>query len=251
MRIEMAKKENRLFELVLRNAILLPGVSIKRKTFLQNELSQYCPEEKIKDAIENSPAYAGIDLELINNIARKCIIYETNKVSAFSFAAGIPGGVAMIITVPLDLMQYFGHILRVIQKLIYLYGWPELLDDEGTMDANTKNLLILFMGAMFGVGGAAEAISVLAESMARKASRDIANKSLAKGTAYPIVKKIADIMGAKMTKDIFAKGAAKIIPLLGGVISGGLTYITFKPMANRLQKNLSQFEENNNRISQR
>ena len=29
-----------------------------------------------------------------------------------------------------------------------------------------------------------------------------------------------------MTKDTFAKGASKAIPILGGVISGGLTYMS-------------------------
>ena len=32
----------------------------------------------------------------------------------------------------------------------------------------------------------------------------------------------------------------KAIPILGGVISGGLTYATMKPMGERLQKELSK-----------
>ena len=37
-----------------------------------------------------------------------------------------------------------------------------------------------------------------------------------------------------------AKGMGKAIPILGGVISGGLTYATMKPMGERLQKELSK-----------
>ena len=32
----------------------------------------------------------------------------------------------------------------------------------------------------------------------------------------------------------------KVIPILGGVISGGLTFATMKPMGERLQKELSK-----------
>ena len=41
-----------------------------------------------------------------------------------------------------------------------------------------------------------------------------------------------------MTKQIFAKSVSKIIPIVGGGISGGLTYLTFKPSAINLKKHL-------------
>lgn len=40
-----------------------------------------------------------------------------------------------------------------------------------------------------------------------------------------------------MTKEIFAKGVSKVIPVLDGVFLGGLTYMTFKPSA-ILKKNI-------------
>ena len=91
---------------------------------------------------------------------------------------------------------------------------------------------------MFGVNGAANTITKISASAAQKASKDIAAKALTKGTIYPIVKKIAQVLGIKMTKDIFAKGVSKVIPIVGGIASGGLTYITYKPMAYKLKKHL-------------
>ena len=41
-----------------------------------------------------------------------------------------------------------------------------------------------------------------------------------------------------MTKEIFAKGVSKLVPIIGGVVSGTLTYTTFKPAANNLKKHL-------------
>ena len=43
-----------------------------------------------------------------------------------------------------------------------------------------------------------------------------------------------------MTKQSFSKALGKVIPVLGGVISGGITLATFRPSAKRLQKQLQE-----------
>lgn len=230
--------DNNTFELALKTASSLPMVHIDREKFLYKELIKYYPKEQVEIAIKNNPAYAGIPVSVISKIARHCINYETNKVSSISFAAGLPGGFAMAGTIPADVAQYFGHVLRILQKLVYLYGWEELIGDDGSFDDETTNMLTLFVGVMFGVNGAATTITKLSASAAQRASKTIASKALTKGTIYPIVKKIAQVLGVKMTKDTFAKGVSKVIPVIGGVTSGGLTYVTYKPMANKLKKHL-------------
>ena len=231
--------DNNTFELALSTASSLPMVHIDRRKFLAKELIKFCPKEQVDIAIQNNPAYAGIELSIIDKIAKSCINYETNKVSTISFAAGIPGGLTMAATIPADITQYFAHILRILQKLIYLYGWEEVLPENGQIDDDTSNMLTLFVGVMFGVNGAANTITKISASAAQKASKDIASKALTKGTIYPIVKKIAQVLGVKMTKDIFAKGVSKVIPIVGGIASGGLTYVTYKPMAYKLKKHLA------------
>lgn len=56
------------------------------------------------------------------------------------------------------------------------------------------------------------------------------------------MKKVAGYMGANMTKKIFAGGVAKAIPVVGAVLSGGLTLGTFLPMSKKLQKHLASLE---------
>lgn len=226
------------FFMILKAAMNVPGVQIKRNKFLQKELSKYFSEDVVELAISKNPAYAGITTTEIEKIAKACIDYETNKVSGISAAAGIPGGLAMIGTVPADTAQYFAHIIRILQKLVYLYGWKELYNAEGDFDDETTNQLTLFIGVMFGVNAANAAITKLAQSVAIKVEKSLANKALTKTFIYPIVKKVAQILGVQMTKEIFAKGVSKVVPVLGGLISGGITYITFKPSARRLKKHL-------------
>ena len=48
------------------------------------------------------------------------------------------------------------------------------------------------------------------------------------------------IFGVNLTKGGLAKGMGKFIPILGGVVSGGLTYTTMKPMGKSLQRELSK-----------
>ena len=43
-----------------------------------------------------------------------------------------------------------GHLLRIAQKLAYIYGWPDLFADAGDeVDEATESMLILFVGVMF------------------------------------------------------------------------------------------------------
>ena len=41
-----------------------------------------------------------------------------------------------------------------------------------------------------------------------------------------------------MTKEVFAGFFKKAIPVVGGVVCGGITYATFKPCCDRLKKSL-------------
>lgn len=66
---------------------------------------------------------------------------------------------------------------------------------------------------------------------------------MTKTVIYPIVKQVAKWIGVKLTKESFAKGLGKVIPIIGAAISGGLTYATFKPGAKRLQKVLKESAE--------
>lgn len=227
------------FEMIIQAATALPGIKIDRKSFLEKELSKYFDDEVVKKSIECNPAQAGITPKNIEHIAKSCINFEATKVTALSAVSGIPGGLAMLATVPADVVQYFGHIIRILQKLIYLYGWQEIFDEQQTLDDCTTNHLTLFIGVMFGVNAANATVTKVAQALAARAEKSLPRQALTKGMIYPIVKKIAKSIGIKMTKEVFAKGVGKVIPVIGAVASGGLTLFTFVKGANRLKNHLS------------
>lgn len=218
----------------------IPGIKISRSEFLRKELMKNYTEEVIQKAIETTPAKAGITVEEINVIADSVIKFERNCVSGISAALGTPGGLSMTATIPADIIQYYGYMLRAIQKLMYLYGFSEIdvQEKDQTFDSETLNILIICLGVMYGVSGANVAIKAMAAGLAKGISKKIMSTALTKGTFYPIVKSIAKWFGIKMTKKLLAGMATKSIFLLGGFISGGVTYISFKPCCDKLKASL-------------
>lgn len=218
----------------------VPGIRINREDFLKKELFKYYPQEVIEDAVKYNPAHANIKKEDIDKIADEVIKFERNCVSGISAALGTPGGVAMVATIPADIAQYYGYMLRTMQKLLYLYGFPQIdLKGQGDIiDTETMNLLIICMGVMYGVAGTNNAIKALAKALSKGVEKQLVNKALTKGTIYPIVKSVSKWFGVKMTKEVFAGFFKKSIPVIGGVIGGGLTFVTFKPCCDKLKISL-------------
>ena len=218
-------------------AFKTPGVHVTRDNFLQKELYKNHPQAVIDKAIATTPAQAGISSDEIDKIADEVINYERNCVSGISVALGVPGGWAMAATIPVDIVQYYGYTLRATQKLLYLYGFPEVdSDEEGIrLDSQTINQLILCLGVMNGVAGANNAIKGMAKALAVGVEKKLLNAALTKGTFYPLVKEIAKWFGIKMTKSIFAGFFKKAIPVVGGIVGGGITFFSFKPCCYRLK----------------
>lgn len=230
----------------LNKVVRLPIVRIDRSEFLKKELIKYCDSQTIELAIDNNPAYAGIDKSIIDSIAKNSIKYETRRVSVLSFGLGIPSSIpgltaTMAATIPADISQYFIATLRITQKLAYLYGFQEFEIKENSIDDETMNELIIFMGAMYGVQQANTALKAIAENAAAQFAKDLSKKALTKTFYYPIVKSISQKLGYSMTREIFSKSVSKGIAVVGGVISGGLSYATFKPCCYRLKNILSEY----------
>lgn len=218
-------------------AIKLPGVHITRESFLRKELFKNYPPEVIDDAVARTPALAGISEADIDRIADEVIKFERNCVSGISAALGVPGGAAMAATISADVVQYYGYTLRAIQKLLYLYGFPEIdSDGEGiSLDSETINRIVVCLGVMNGVAGANNAVKALAKALSVGVEKKLIAAALTKGTLYPILKSTLKWFGVKLTKEIFAKTVKNAIPVVGGIVGGGITFLSFKPCCMRLK----------------
>ena len=224
---------------IMQHAASLKVVKINRGDFLRSEIKRRFPEIDADFAVETTPAETGIAPEDLDRMAIDVIDLETKKCAGLSFLAGIPGGLAMVGTVPADLAQYFAHVMRIEQKLAYIYGWQTFLNEEDEVDDETIMKLVVLMGVMMQVGGAANAVTTFAANTARAGiEKAIQKQALTKTFWYNPMKKVLRYLGVNLTKQTFAKTASKVVPVIGGAISGGMTYMAYKPGAERLRRYL-------------
>lgn len=94
-----------------------------------------------------------------------------------------------------------------------------------------------------GAEGAATGLAKLAELVAEKVVKDLPKKALTKTVLYPAVKSVARLIGLQVTKQSFASGLRKVVPVVGGVVSAGMTATMMWPMARRLRRHFREMGE--------
>ncbi len=235
---ELKKSDSAIVQ-VIETAVQLPGVKVNRESFLVSMFEK--KEKDLKEKIlEAGPIEAGISKDELMKIARSLVVDRTLKSTTMSFAAGLPGGVAMAATIPADTVQYFGIALRLAQEIAYLYGEADLWSEGNLKEEKVMNTLVIYCGVMFGAGGAAATLRVLASQLGKQALKKIPQMALTKTFYYPLIKSLVRFFGGKMTKDVFGKAVAKAVPVLGGFVSGGITFATLRPMGFRLVNTLDE-----------
>lgn len=223
-------------EQVLETSLTVPGVKVDRSSFLREQFKVYYSEDVIQKAIDLNPTFAGIPHSAIEKIAKSTIKNHVRVATTASFVAGLPGGFAMLGSIPADMAQFYANVVIIAQKLAYLYGWPDLSDKNDS--EVLKEMVSLFLGVMFGISQANKVMAEISRRLAAEIAKRVPNKALTKYAWFNILKKLLKWLGVKLTKDTFAKGLSKVVPIVGGVISGGLTYASMNTMAKRLVKQL-------------
>lgn len=222
-------KGNALIDALINNK----AIKVERREFLYKLFKDH---EHVNEILESGP----IDIvseDKIKHMAVKLIDQTTLLSSSMSFAAGIPGGIAAFGAIPADIIQFYGMSAVLAQRLMYLYGYPNMYNDDDLSEEG-RIALIAFMGVMLGVSGANVVVKGISSSLAKQAVKKLPQKALTKTAYYPIIKKIVITLGGKLTKTSFAKSVSKVIPVVGGVVSGAMTMATLKPMGIKLQKTL-------------
>ena len=228
-----------LWNKVVSASMKIPGVAVNRENFLSTELKPYCTEQQIADALERGTVGV-ISPIILDKIATGSIRSHTRKTTLLSTAMGIPGGWAALGTTPTDIAQFYYHVFVVGQKLAYIYGYPDLRNGEGHLSRDGLKVLTIFVGVMTGVGVAVKALQELAEILHRQVIKKLPEYALSSSVLAPTVRQVAKWIGDSLSKGPVHKGISKALPLLGGAISGAMTYRTFKPQATRLKESLRQ-----------
>lgn len=105
-------------------------------------------------------------------------------------------------------------------------------------DDDRMTKLLLYIGAMFGIEAASQVLALMSYNAGRILAKKFGQVAVTKvlnGVPWKVARTIAKMLGVKLTKGVVQKGISKVVPVLGGVVSGALTYATFGPMAKKLQ----------------
>lgn len=173
--------------------------------------------------------------ESLRKKANSVIKNSAAKTSMASFVTGLPGNPAVMIAAGgADVAQYFGFAINLAQQIAYLFGEDELFDGGGQLSEAAQVRVIAYLGAMFGAAGAAALVSQTSRLAGANLGKKVAAQALTKTAWYPVVKKVGALVGKQVTKKTVEKTITKAVPVIGGVVSGGLTYVTFRPMGHRL-----------------
>lgn len=237
--------ENIKIEDIVAKAIEMPGVKVNRTEFLCKTFEN--EKVDLEKILELGPVEAKCSKKLLARKAEELVKERTTESALTSFVAGIPGGWGAAVAIPLDLLQFFGMALRMAQELIYLYGAKDLWKDGMVDDKNVRNQLILYCGVMFGVGGAASGVRLFAGQLAKEIAEQFTKETLKKKLFAPVIKQICKVVGVKVAKETTIKGASKIVPVVGGVISGGMTLVSMRKMGKRLADTLHEAKFNYSR----
>lgn len=223
------------------NGILkMPGAKINRVAFLRKTF-RGLPEDKMIICIKESPVKI-VAPSVLDSKGASIISSHTVKATAISTASGIPGGFAMLATIPADLANYYYHIVAVGQKLGYLYGFPDMVDKNGDLTEDGEIMLTAFIGVMNKVEAAKKLIKQLAVELTKRISEETVTRVVGNLMSKQIVahgaEAIAKKLGAQISTKTVSRSITKVIPFVSGMICGGITYATFKPQARRLHQAL-------------
>lgn len=123
-----------------------PEMQVDREKFLRRELKNQQSQAIIEKAIKEDPKKAGVDIKLLNKIANAVIKFEWKKAKGLKCKEDED-------EVSFNIEVQCRALLIVMQKLMYLYGVPQIHFEEGedVFDSEEYNILIGGMEAMLGV----------------------------------------------------------------------------------------------------
>ena len=229
---------NNIWSSFLNRILGIPGAKINREAYLRKTFS-HLSDSEIRHCISESPSKV-VSMAEIEAAASNAISSHTAKVTAISAISGIPGGLAMAVAIPADVANYYFHVVAVGQKLGYLYGFPDMVDDRGNLTSDGEIMLTAFIGVMNKVEIAKELVKKIAIEVAKRISEETAIRVAGNIFSKQLVAQAIEAISTKLATQIAAKGVGrglyKVIPIFSGIICGGINYATFKPQAKRLHE---------------
>ena len=132
---------------VLQQVVKLPVVKVDRSKFLVDKFSNELDPRDVPILLEQGPT-ALLSQEILDRVANACIRDNVLLASGTSVLAGLPGGLAMALTIPADVAQFYAFSLKLAQELGYIYGYDDLWASRDELSEDAQNTLLLYLGVI-------------------------------------------------------------------------------------------------------
>lgn len=202
---------------------IIKQAKVDRDEFLLKEF----PGVDKKILLEEGPL-AFYNIEELEIKANKILDSTTNSAAFRSFIAGLPANpVLATVLGTADAMQYFVSLLRLLQKIIYTLGEKNLFNKAGELSLHSQLKILGYIALMFSTEVVTAKILV---GETGKQVTKVINSKISKKAVNSVATKVL----AKTGSNVSSKAVSKYVPIIGGVISGGSTYLTFKKSGSTL-----------------
>lgn len=140
-----------------------------------------------------------------NQAAENLVIWESSKAAISGFISGLGGVVALPVTLPAGLAGLLLIQFRMIAAIAILGG-------HSPDDIRTRHLIYLCLG-----GGVAKE---LLHNAGLNLFRQLSSASL-----ETVTEKAVTTLMTRITTDVAAGSVARLLPLVGGIMSGGMDWV--------------------------
>lgn len=187
---------------VFQKALEIPKVTVDREKFLHKVLEDLCSAEDLENIIAGNPTQY-FNLIILDSLADSEINSTRRKVSAISAGTGLGSNPFLSVGLAIgDMAQYMAFSMNIAQKLAYIYGYPDLRDDNGKITQKTLGMLIPMLGVMFGAKGSGAALDVIAKELGKQALKTIPEDLMEKILKNQIVKRIMQTLHIKLSEKL-------------------------------------------------
>jgi hypothetical protein len=139
-----------LFEKSFELALKIPGVKVNRTAFLKHQLRPYISDAKL-NLISEKKTYDIAEGKILDLVANATIKNHVRAVTLLSAASGVPANPLIAVGLAsADIVQYFAQVLMLAQKIAYIYGFPDLMDENENFTEVSKSMLFVLLAVAFG-----------------------------------------------------------------------------------------------------
>jgi len=192
------------------------GIIMKALDFAYDKAVNGIPGfDSAQEMAENYIAKGGKKIDMVNSLIR----WQITKAGTSGFLSGLPGVIAMPVTIPANLASVIYIQVRMIAAIAYIGGY-DIKDDK------VKTLVYACMAGN-GVKDVIKDVGiVIGKKVATNALKNISGKTISA---------INQKVGFKLLTKFGEKGAinfGKAIPIFGGIIGGAFDSVTTNTIGN-------------------